>query len=88
MVSYLSFIVSNGVSDPHPLHADPDQKFEIFSDADPDPGCEKFADPGPGLHFYQTLVFFTSKKQNKTLDPDRNADPDPDSGTQKMRIRI
>jgi len=31
-----------------------DPGFDIFADAapDPDPWCEKFADPDQGLHFY------------------------------------
>jgi len=85
------------VSDPHPFHANPDPGFEIFADADRDPdlGCEKFADPDPGLHLYQKIrVYLRQKGKKGTLDPDQNADPDPgtqenadpDPGIPKMRI--
>jgi len=34
---------------------------------DPDSGCEKFADPDPGLHFYPKLVFIFAKEAKKEL---------------------
>jgi len=93
------FVLFGRVSEPHPIHADPDPGLEIFADADPDPGCEIFADPDPELDFLSIIgVFYVSEVKKGTLDLYHNADPHPDpgtqrnadldSGTQKMRIRI
>jgi len=49
------------------LIRDPDPSFEIFAEADPDSGCEKFADPDLGFIFVKARFFFTSKKQKKNL---------------------
>jgi len=64
------------VSDPHPYHADPD----------PDSGFEINAYPDPGLDFSPKLVF-SRLRRKRTLNPDQNADPDPDPGTPKMQIQ-
>jgi len=79
-------LLTSSVSDPHPILPDLDPGFPIFADADqdPDPECEIFANPDPGLISNRKLVFFLHEKSKKsTLDPDQNADPglDPDPGT-------
>ena len=51
----LQNLLNTRVLDPHLFHADsdPDRGFAKFSDANPDPWCQKFADQdlNPGLHF-------------------------------------
>jgi len=57
--------------DPHPFHADPD----------PDPGIEIYSYPVPELRLdFSPQNFLFCEKKVKTLDPDQNADPDPDAG--------
>jgi len=62
--------------DPHPFHADPAPGFQIYEDANPDPECEIFADPDPGLDLFPNISVFARKSEKRTLDPDQ------------MRIRI